>query len=217
MLQVHHIVPLSTPPILPERKVCGSLTAFVDVDPVLLYCFRNGEDHLLSENTIFSNTGNLPPGTSSTRRGRPGERGARAREFRDSQGASKPALGALCVARACVRVLTRVRARARTHAPFDLPLLPNAKNWFWQSTRWRIGCDCAPPRRWQREWQRRPAGGLVVARWVVAGHPDGPGAKPRREPAGGGVRGLACSRGGGGHVSETDGLSGSTFALTCSG
>jgi hypothetical protein len=27
--QVHHIVPLSTPPIRPEKKVCGSLTACV--------------------------------------------------------------------------------------------------------------------------------------------------------------------------------------------
>jgi hypothetical protein len=35
MLQVHHIVPLSTPPIRPEKKVCGSLTALVDVDLIL--------------------------------------------------------------------------------------------------------------------------------------------------------------------------------------
>jgi hypothetical protein len=37
VLQVHHIVPLFTPPIRPEKEVCGPLTACVDVDLVLFH------------------------------------------------------------------------------------------------------------------------------------------------------------------------------------
>jgi hypothetical protein len=64
MRQVHHIVPLSTTPILPEKKVCGYLTACVDVDLVLLHCFRNDD---------------LPPAPAAPGGGRLGGRGARAR------------------------------------------------------------------------------------------------------------------------------------------
>jgi hypothetical protein len=37
VLQVHHIVPLPTPLIRPEKKVCGSLTACLDVDLILFH------------------------------------------------------------------------------------------------------------------------------------------------------------------------------------
>jgi hypothetical protein len=50
---ITYIVPLSTPLILPEKKVCGSLAACVDVDLMRLHCFRNGEYHLLSEKDYF--------------------------------------------------------------------------------------------------------------------------------------------------------------------
>jgi hypothetical protein len=82
MLQVNHIVPLPTPLILPEKKVCGSLTVCVDVDLMLLHCFRKAKAISSAKKTIFSNTGNPhpPPATrgegraresSGTRRGNP--------------------------------------------------------------------------------------------------------------------------------------------------
>jgi hypothetical protein len=83
MLQVYHIVPLSTPLIHPEKKVCGSLTACVDVDLIPpLSLNPNGEGHLLSEkglNLVTRAPPPPPPGTKSTRRARNAGRGLRAR------------------------------------------------------------------------------------------------------------------------------------------
>jgi hypothetical protein len=92
MLQVDHIVPLPTPLILPEKKVCGSLTACVDVDLILLHCFATAK----TISSAKKHTQATPPPATEVLEGRATQGGARAREFLGPQGASKPAFGALC-------------------------------------------------------------------------------------------------------------------------
>jgi hypothetical protein len=97
VLQVHHLLPLFTPRIRPEKEVCGSLTACVDVARShTLSLNRNGEGHLLSEKGLNSVTQAISPRHQQRPEGAPRGEGRARASSGTRRGAPKPALGALC-------------------------------------------------------------------------------------------------------------------------